>query len=738
MRTFSLSRQTQVCRLFTTLITITLGSSAHAADRAAGIVVDQSGRPLPRAFVSASADQNGVFTDERGQFDLALPSSGTCTITAALSGFANASTGCGTQPLRIVLAVAPVTETVVVSATRTEVPASQTGASVSTFIEEELARRQTPLVADLLRSTPGAMVVRTGAPGAVTSLFVRGGESTYNKVLLDGIPLNEPGGTFFNNLTTENLERIEIVRGAQSALFGSDAMASVVQLFTKRGTTGKPSGSATLEGGSYDTYRAGASVSGRSGRVDYAFGGARYRTNNRVPNSDFDNNGFSANIGASLSETAVVRIIGRGEFGRNGAPGQTAFGRPDLDAFGTRHDGMAGVVFDQQLTPTVRQHAIYSLAVSNQQSTNLVADPPYTARFENRVASFASSDFLYDSRTKLRRHHASYQADIQLASDSTSGRQLLTVLADWDGERASLQDLRANTVNEPTRDNAGVSVQHQAVWRRVVASGGARFEHNASFGNAAVPRGSLVFVAHDGSSAVGATTLHVAGGLGIKEPTLLQSFSPSPFFHGNPDLDPERSRSVEAGAEQRLGFDRVKVSVTWFSNRFRNLISTRTTNPATFEAQYFNVGLTRARGAEVAGEVVPASPVRVRAGYTLLDSTIIDSTSPGSPVLKAGQPLFRRPRHSGFTEISWSEGRLSATLSGVFVGRFIDSDFSSLQPPLLENPGFKTWDARASYTLTKAITVLLAIDNVGDADYMEPLGYQALRRAVRAGVRVGF
>ena len=109
------------------------------------------------------------------------------------------------------------------------------GAGVTTFTAEDLVRRQSPLVVDLLRNSPGVAVVRTGGLGASTSLFVRGGESNSRKVLLDGIPLNEPGGTFnFSNLTTENLERVEIVRGAQSALFGSDAVASVVQLLTKR------------------------------------------------------------------------------------------------------------------------------------------------------------------------------------------------------------------------------------------------------------------------------------------------------------------------------------------------------------------------------------------------------------------------------------------------------------------------------------------------------------------------
>ena len=157
--------------------------------------------------------------------------------------------------LTFTLALAPIQETVVVTATRTERPRPG-GAGVTLHGRRDRAA-QVPLVGDLLRTTPGATVLQTGGPGGVTSLFVRGGESNYNKVLLDGIPLNEPGGTFnFSNLTTENRRAVEVVRGAQSALFGSDAMSSVVQVFTKRGagaTSARPSVTAQLDGGSYGT-----------------------------------------------------------------------------------------------------------------------------------------------------------------------------------------------------------------------------------------------------------------------------------------------------------------------------------------------------------------------------------------------------------------------------------------------------------------------------------------------------
>ena len=212
-----------------------------------GTVVDQQGRPLPRALVrvvpspesaaTGSAPSIEGFTDDTGRFSLQAPSG--CRVEASLSGFRAASLPCETPDLRIALTVAPVEETVVVTATRTGAPASQTGVSTTTFGAEEIERRQNPPVAELLRTAPGAMVIQTGGPGGVTGLFVRGGESNYNTVLVDGIPVNEPGGTFnFNNLTTEQVERVEMVRGANSALFGSDAMSSVVQIFTKRGVAG--------------------------------------------------------------------------------------------------------------------------------------------------------------------------------------------------------------------------------------------------------------------------------------------------------------------------------------------------------------------------------------------------------------------------------------------------------------------------------------------------------------------
>jgi vitamin B12 transporter len=748
--TIRLTSATTTIRLTPDTTTIRLKpgtTSAAPAERVTGIVVDQSGRGVPRAFVrviDGTADARGIFADETGRFEVSATDAPGCRVEATLTGFQPASAPCSAGAagaLRIVLNVAPIHETMIVSATRTEAPTSQVGASATVFTEADLERRQTPLVADLLMATPGAMLVRSGAPGALTSLFVRGGESDYNKILLDGVPLNEPGGTFYlSNLTTENLERVEVLRGAYSSLFGSDAMGSVVQLFTKRGDrrSRRPAVAAQIDGGTYDTLHMSTAVSGATGALDYSLSAARFASDNRVPNSRFENNTFSANVGIAIGTSATLRAVGRAERGDAGTPGTTAFGRPDLDAFSIRHDGIASVSFDHQATGAIRQRASYSRTASSQQSTNLMLDPPYRATFQGRVATRLSNDFLNDSLSRLQRHHASYQADIRLASAPSTGDHLLTVLADWDGERSNAQNRLAATETINTRNNFGVSAQHQMLWPRVFVTAGGRVEHNDNFGTAVVPRATVVYVAHPASTTLGETLLRASTGSGIKEPTMLESFSISPFFRGNPDLKPERSRSAEVGIEQRFARDRAKVELTYFDNRFSDVIALVTTNPSTFEAQYLNVGITRARGLEAGVQARPVAAVHLRAGYTLLDSKIVASERPDDRLFGLGHQAFRRPRHSGYAGVSLNVQRVTADLTGVFIGRFVDSDFGLFSPSFDENAGHKTWDARVTAKATRRLTAILSIDNLTDVDYSEPLGYQPLGRVVRAGIRVGY
>ena len=250
-------------------------------------------------------------------------------------------------------------------------------------------------------------------------------------------------------------------------------------------------------------------------------------------------------------------------------------------------------------------------------------------------------------------------------------------------------------------------------------------------------RASIAIVAHRSTGAIGQTRLKASAGTGIKEPTLLQSFSRNSFFLGNPDLEPERSRTVDAGIEQRLADDRIKLDVTWFDNHYRNIISTRTLSFNPFQSQYFNIGESTARGLELTGEVAPAGHLHGRFGYTLTASEVTESEADNT-VFAVGNWLFRRPRHSGFAEVSWTDSRISLDLFGSIIGDRVDSDFSALEPPITMNNGHTRWDLRASYEITRGLAVIAAFDNLANAEYMEPLGYPALGRAIRVGIRAGF
>ena len=542
------------------------------------------------------------------------------------------------------------------TATRTEAPASQVGASATVFTAEDLERRQVPLVADLLASTPGAMVIRSGAPGTLTSLFVRGGESDYNKVLLDGIPLNEPGGTFYlNNLTTENLDRIEIVRGAYSSLFGSDAMASVIQLFTKRrrDRRARPQGAVQIDGGTYGTMHANASVAGATSRVDYTGGVARFNSDNRVPNSGLENTTLSGNLGSRRRRPPRCGSSAARELEHVGTPGPTAFGRPDLDAFFERHDGVVSVAFDQSANGPVQAARVYSLAVSNQQSTNLVADPPYTATFEGRTAVSAVERLPRSTRRTISggimraiRPTCASRHAVARRSAADAARRLGRRARDA-GEPAGRHDDRE--LARQLRRRGAASDALAARVRHGRARGSSTTRTSAPPGAASAPSSTW---RGPRPAAFGETRLKASAGTGIKEPTMLESFSLSPFFLGNPDLKPERSRSVEVGVEQRFAAIARRSSSTWFDNRFSDIISLRT-DPATFEAQYFNIGVT-ARARPRAGTRGRTGCLRFApaASYTLLDSEILESTSPGNVSVRPGQWAFRRPRHSGSAGVS--------------------------------------------------------------------------------------
>jgi outer membrane cobalamin receptor len=623
-------------------------------------------------------------------------------------------------------------ETVVVTATGREAPQSTVGASLTVIKSDQIEQRHALSTIDLLRIVPGAVASRPGGIGNLTAVWVRGGESTYNKVLIDGVALNEPGGAFnFAAIAPENIERVEVLRGAHSALFGSDAMASVIQMFSARPEEGRPRFDLTFDGGTYGTGHAAAGLGSRTGGIEYRLFGSRLETDNREPNNEHRMTTLSGSFGARTESGAGVRLLGRGDLGDTGVPGATAFGPADMDARSehTNADFMAS--WDQPIGGRVLQRASYALARSRQESINLAADPPYTPQFGSRRAPFQFFDFLYHSTGDLRRHHVDYRADFTIRAG-----QMLTAAFTYEGERGVLTDhLSTDAPQRPSRDNTGTTVQYEREAGPVSIVGGVRFENNGSFGFYAAPRASASWLVTAGGQRFGSTRIHSSGGLGIKEPTFLQSYSPNVFFLGNPDLDPERSGGYDIGLEQRLAGDRIGVDVTYFANRFEDLISLRTVDPTTFSSQYFNIGETRADGVELAAHGATAWGLQLHGSYTFLSSKVVRSTS-DSPIFTAGQPLLRRPRHSGSVQANYVRGRLTATAGAMLVGKRADTDSASLGMTM--NEGHALLNTSLGLRLARRTSAFVTIDNAGDDDYMDPLGFRGLGRTMRGGIRTRF
>ena len=617
-------------------------------------------------------------------------------------------------------------ETVVVTATGRDMPESKVGATITVLNRDEIEQRHALSTIDLLRTIPGVVAVRSGGVGNLTGVFVRGGESTYNKVLLDGMPLNEPGGAFnFASLSPENIDRIEVLRGAHSGLFGSDAMASVIHLFSVRPDAPRPQVHVTADAGNFNTAHLAVGAGARRNAIEYSIFGSRLQTDNEQPNNENRTTTVSGSVSRSLASGASLRFLGRGEFGRTGTPGTTAFGRADMDAYFRRRDGSMLGGWNQPIGSRVTQQTSYSYVVTKYRSTNLITDPPYTPRFGNLVASFPSSDFLYDSETELERHHFEYRAD------GVVGRnQVVTAAFAYDGERGVLTNHRSTAAPQrPERNNTGTTLQYEASGERASVVGGIRFENNGSFGFYVAPRVAASWM-------VGPETrLRASVGRGIKEPLFIQSYSPSPSFLGNPDLKPERSRGFDVGIEQRFAGDRAAVEATYFANHFDDLISLGPLDPVTFNATYENIGETRASGLELMGTAIANGGVRISGGYTFLDSEVIHSIS-SSPIFAPGRQLYRRPRHSGSLNASYTRARVSVAVGGVFIGSRVDSDFNF--PSISSNDGYVAWNASGEVRIAQRTSAFVTIDNLADRDYMEPLGYPGLGRTARIGIRARF
>ena len=720
-------------RVFAVVSALAAGPVLAGDGALSGTVRTSDGTVLPQVVLSlrGPGGSRTIVTGPEGRYHASLPP-GAYTVTAETPGLAVTGSNElqmteGESRLDLVLGPAALREQVVVSATRSEAAASTLGTTVSVLDREHIEERAASATLNLFQDLPGVATARTGGVGSQGSLFVRGGESRFARVIVDGVPVNQPGGAYdFGNAVPLEWERVEMVRGAASSLYGTDALAGVVHFVTRRGQGGL-GGALEAEGGEDDWMRFLGSTAGSAGAFDWNAGLQHVSTDNEVPNNAFEQTAGALSLGARVGAEGSLRLIVRADGSDAGTPGQTLYGRPDLDATIERDDRVLGASF--RWAGTALSHELRAgLAQTRQLSLNPLDSGSYVPTYGDLTGPFEFFDFTNPEgfQNDTDRLSLGYQAEMQAGS-----RHLLTAGTEVEHESGELGSRADDALLEPTRTNFGVYVQDRVVLgQSVYATIGGRLEHNDSFGTKVVPRAAVAWRVRGGADA---TTLRTSGGAGIKEPDFFQSFGVSGGAIGNPDLEPERSRTFDVGVEQRLAGGRVAATATYFHHDYLDQIAFTLTDFVNFTGTYVNLGKTRAQGLEVELQAAPTATLALSAHYTYLDGEVIVSANDFDPVYAVGKPLLRRPMHQGGLSARWTAGRVSLGATFVAVGDRADSDFSGLG--LDENEGYTRIDARARVRIVRGLEAFVVGENLADSEYQEALGYPALGRTVRAGLR---
>jgi vitamin B12 transporter len=709
------------------LLVFLFASAAFAADLRVK-VVDPHSAAVAGAQVSIFRQGESVPVQVRstgGDGEAVFRVSGASGLRAQVlaPGFAAAWAEVDTSsssPMQVRLQVAAASETVVVTATRTLAPEQETGSSVTLLSSDAIETMQPVSFADALRFLPGAVVNVAGQRGGLGSLFVEGGDSRYNKVLVDGVPVNDPGGTF-NGATVPLAEadRVEFLRGAQSTLYGSDAMTSVVQVFSRNGTTAIPELRFGADGGNFGTAHGFVSLAGARSLFDYDAFADQFQTNGQGPNADYTNALQGGNFGVQLNQRVLFRLRARHSNSRTGVPGEWDFNgqrllAPDLDQLARANDflGSAELLISG---PSRWQHRLTGYEYNTRRlNQDTISDrscdaPPFDCPFSS-IAHINRGGFLY-------------QGDYTPRSWAQT-----TVGYEFEDENASISFARP-----VPRLNHAAYVQERVNWQRLTALAGVRYVHNETFGNKAVPRVALTLLALRGRHAFSGTRLRFSYATGIKEPRFEEAFASGTGIISNPNLKAEENRAFEAGFEQGVLDGKYQLSANYFNNLFHNQIDFATIDPTTFTGQYQNINKSMAHGAEVRLTGRLTSRLSLNSGYLYTSSQILEQPFAFDQLHQPGQPLLRRPKHSGSLLLTYLGSRWGANLGGSLVGRRADSDFLGFG--IDHAAGYARVDLGGWYALHSRVTAYVNVENALNDHYNEVVGYPALTANFRAGLR---
>lgn len=606
-------------------------------------------------------------------------------------------------------------ETIIVSANRTQQSTSEVAQSVTVITLDDIATRQSAGVADLLRSVPGITVTSNGGLGTTTSVNIRGAESDQTVALIDGVKLNDPstpgGGFNFGNLLTGNIERIEVVRGSQSVLWGSQAIGGVVNIVT-RAPTEKLALNLAGEFGWRDTARVVGNLSGKFGPVSANVGAGYLRTDGfstfnetrgGTERDGYRNFGANAKFNIALSDAVSVDLRGwysDGKVGIDGFPPPNyTFG--DTPEFARTREligyaGLNAALFDGRF----RNRIAYTLTDTRRRNVDLTGG----TEFETFNAKGRNERFEYQGNFDITDAvNAIFGAETEKASFRTSSY----------GSPFATADARINSFygQLSAKPLTGLTL-----------SAGLRHDDHDTFGGNTTFSANAVFTPNEGD-----TVLRASFGEGFKTPSLYQLFSD----YGNTTLKPESSRSWDAGITQKLLDGKIEVGATWFHRDTLGLINfISCTLPLTGictnrpYGTYNNVAKARAQGLEFTLALKPVEALRVQANYGYVDA--INAVT--------GLDLTRRPRHSVNVSVDydWSFGlKTGATIT--HVGPSFDNASNTRKLD-----GYVLVDLRAAFPVTENIELYGRIENLFNEQYETSFRYGTPRRAAHAGVRLAF
>ena len=601
----------------------------------------------------------------------------------------------------------PEAEPVVVSATRFDIPLDQLPASASVISSEDLEQKQIERVSDALREVPGLAVVQTGTPGQLTSVFTRGLNSAHTQVLLDGIPINQGlAGQFdFANLTTDNIDRIEVVRGPQSTIYGPRALAGVIQIFTKQGN-GTPGVTLTEEGGTYDTFRETLASDGKIDVFDYSIGVSRLDTDNARPNNQYRNTAEIADLGLSLTDNLRVGALITYSLSDTGNP-NTIFNPKPFDNFLTEK-WLIGPHVDWKATDWWEHKIIFDYDHERQ-----VNDP-------NFDGFLPGTTFIGPTRALFRRTQLDYQNDLRPTSWLTLTSGFFFSHVEAGQERPFVSQAfgpQPTFISDRTTETAGYLEATLTPIHNLIFVAGGRIDHFNQFGDVWTYR-----VASSYKIDKTDTTLHASVATGFSPPS-----SQDKIFGNNPNLDPEKDFGWDAGVEQRLWDRRVAVGATYFHNDLSNVIG--------FNGlfQTLNLGAAETQGVETELRATPVKDLILTASYTYLEAEKTDNANIAQP---QGSRLPRRPRNEVYVSGSYLWwGKLRTTVEAKFVNAREELNFGR---PNFDIEDYSFVNIAAEYEINPHMSIFGRVDNLTGEHYAEVFGFPNLGTAAYAGMKLRF